>query len=102
MLDRKAALNLLDWGEDGKLPEPLTNVEQKAILLPLSKILQQSGINVIFNNGKITVRSLRCSKELVVYPAIWAAPHKAETIFLRDAQIKYAKPVAIKTIEDCL
>ena len=102
MLDRKAALNLLDWGEDGKLPKPLTNVEQKAILLPLSKILQQSGINVIFNNGKITVRSRRCSKELVVYPAIWAAPHKAETIFLRDAQIKYAKPVAIKTIEDCL
>ena len=98
MLDRKAALNLLDWGEKAQLPLELTPIQQKEILSPLFQILRRSGITVDCNDYEITVRGKWSGKKLVIYPAMRAKPQKAETIFISDAQIKYAKPVALKEI----
>lgn len=98
MLDRKAALNLLDWGEKAQLPPELAPMQQKEILSPLFRILQRSGVHTDFNGHTITVQGNWASKKLVVYPAICAKPRKPETIFISDAQIKYAKPVALKKI----
>ena len=98
MLDRKAALNLLDWGEQTKLPAELSPVQQKEILAPMTRILQRSGISVDFDGHRITVRGQWASKKLVIYPAMWAKPRRSDTIFISDAQIKYAKPIVLKGI----
>ena len=98
MLDRKAALNLLDWGERGILPLPLTASEQTHILFSLSHILQQSGVDVQFVSDKITVSGRWNQKDLIVYPAMWAKPNRANTLFISDAQIKYEKPLALQQI----
>lgn len=98
MLDRKAALNLLDWGEQTKLPAELSPVQQKEILAPMTRILQRSGISVDFDGHRITVRGQWASKKLVIYPAMWAKPRRSDKIFISDAQIKYAKPIVLKEI----
>lgn len=98
MLDRKAALNLLDWGEQTKLPEELSPVRQKEIMAPMIRILQRSGISVDFDGHRITVRGKCTSKKLLIYPAMWAKPRGSDTIFISDAQIKYAKPIVLKEI----
>ena len=98
MLDRKAALNLLDWGEQTKLPAELSPVQQKEILAPMTRILQRSGFSVDFDGHRITVRGKWSSKKLVIYPAMWAKPRGSDTIFISDALIKYAKPIVLKEI----
>ncbi len=98
MLDRKAALNLLDWGEKAQFPSELALMKQKELLSPLFRILQRSGVRTDYSGHTITVQGKWASKTLVVYPAMCAKPRKPETIFISDAQIKYAKPVALKEI----
>ena len=98
MLDRKAALNLLDWGEQTRLPEELSPVRQKEIMAPMIRILQRSGISVDFDGHRITAHGKWASKKLVIYPAMWAKPRESDTIFISDAQIKYAKPIVLKEI----
>ena len=98
MLDRKAALNLLDWGEQTKLPAELSPVQQKEILAPMTRILQRSGFSVDFDGHRITVRGKWASKKLVIYPAMWAKPRGSDTIFISDALFKYAKPIVLKEI----
>lgn len=98
MLDRKAALNLLDWGEKAKLPPELTTGQQKGILSPLLHILQRSNITVALNEFSITVQGKLAKKNLVIYPAMRAKPKGTDTIFISDAQIKYAKPLVLKEI----
>lgn len=102
LLDRKAALNLLNWGEKGMLPNKLTITEQKAILSSLIGILEQSGVNINFYDNKIMVNGKSCSKELLIYPAMWTKPKAAASIFISDAQIKYAKPQVLKIIVEGL
>ncbi len=98
LLDRKAALNLLDWGERAQLPPELTPMQQKEILSPLIRILQRSGVRTDFNGNALMVQGKGASKKLIIYPAMRAKPRKPEMIYISDAQIKYAKPVALKKI----
>lgn len=46
LLDRFAALELLDWGVNGELADSLTVEGQKALLLPLESILRVSGCTI--------------------------------------------------------
>ena len=41
-------------------------------------------------------------KKIIVYPAMWSKPTSTDTIFVSDANLKYAKPYALKTILDNL
>lgn len=49
---------------------------------------------------EITAIGRRCTKKVVVYPAMWVEPHATNTIFVSDAYIKYAKPYAVQKILD--
>ena len=98
MLDRKAALNLLDWGEKAELPPELEPMQQKKILSPLIRILQRSGVIVNFDGKEIIIQKKSAVKKLVIYPAMRKRPQKEGIIFISDAQIKYAKPTALKMI----
>lgn len=101
LLDRFAALQLLEWGAKGIKAPPIAPQRQVNLIMPLANILEQSGCKIIAAGG-LFASGRRGTKKVVVYPAMWAEPHAANTIFVSDAYIKYARPYAVQRILDSL
>lgn len=99
MLDRFAALQLLDWGMDGIKAPPIKEEKQINMIKPLENILKQSGCTVSITRD-ITVTKCKHTKKIVIYPAMWVEPNKEDYIFVSDAHMKYAKPYAVQKILD--
>ncbi len=99
MLDRFAALQLLAWGVDGIKAPPIKQDKQLSMIIPLANILKQSGCEITADS-EITAIRRGSKKKVVIYPAMWVEPHAANTIFVSDALIKYAKPYAVQKILD--
>ena len=97
MLDRFAALQLLNWGVDGIKASPIKLETQINMIMPLSNILKQLGCEITVNDGEVTVIG-RSTKRIVIYPAMWVEPHDRDTIFVSDAYVLYAKPYAVQKI----
>ncbi len=102
ILDRHAALDLLEWGEHGICAPGLSAREQTRLLKPFEQILHFSGIQLNMCNYPLQAESRYGCKQLEVYPAMWKKPVKDNVVFVSDAQLKYAKPYALKTITDHL
>lgn len=101
LLDRFAALQLLTWGMDGIKALPLTLETQVKMIMPLVNILKQAGCEITTIGG-ITAIGKTKTKKVVIYPAMWVEPYEANTVFVSDAYIKYAKPYAVQKILDAL
>lgn len=99
LLDRSAAVQLLRWGRDGTVAPPLSHSRQKALLLPLSRILEESKCPIIVSDDSISAKSNGKEKEIIIYPAMWVEPHDSNAIYVSDAYLKYAKPYAVRKIE---
>lgn len=99
MLDRFAALQLLEWGVHGTKAHSIKPEKQVNLIKPLTNILKQSGCE-ISADSEITAIGRRSQKKVVIYPAMWVEPHAVNTIFVSDAYIKYAKPYAVQKILD--
>ena len=99
MLDRFAALQLLEWGVDGINAPPIRLETQIEMVMPLENILKQSGCEITFDS-EIIATGRRSKKKVVVYPAMWVEPHATDTVYVSDAYIKYAKPYAVQKILD--
>ena len=99
MLDRFAALQLLEWGVAGIKASPIKPETQINLIMPLANILKQSGCEITVDS-EITATGRRSQKRVVVYPAMWAEPYEVNTLFVSDAYIKYAKPYAVQKILD--
>ena len=100
LLDRFAAMELLNWGMHGEAARPIEITEQTKMVQSLSEVLKEMGC-FIFADEKLYVEYQNKKKELVVYPAMLAEPHEKNVIFVSDAYIKYAKPYAVQKILDC-
>ena len=100
MLDRFAALELLDWGEYGKVTNDINLELQKRYLYPLKDILNLSGCKIRLDDSDIWVENSKHKKQVVVYPAMLVEPRDKEKIYVSDAYIKYAKPYAVQKILD--
>lgn len=101
MLDRFAALQLLEWGVDGKIASHIKKDIQIKLIEPLTNILKQSGCEITAGSEIIATGQGR-KKKIVIYPAMWVEPYAADTIFVSDAYIKYAKPYAVQKILDSI
>lgn len=99
ILDRFAALELLEWGVDGINAAPIKQDAQIGMIMPLTNILKQSGC-VITTDNEIIATGRRSKKKVVIYPAMWVEPDATDTIFVSDAYVKYAKPYAVQKILD--
>lgn len=99
-LDRFAALQLLKWGKDNYLAEPLSNARQTDLLRPLREILHGSGCIISFDSNKIVATRRGRSKQIVIYPAMWAEPKGKDVVYVSDAFIRYSKPYAVQKILD--
>ena len=98
LLDRFAAMDLLRWGEDGKIAAPLNVNEQWNLIHPLSGILNRSGYQIYLENNHISLHGSNGVRELVVYPAMWKEPKEAGTVYVNEAFVKFAKPHAVQKI----
>lgn len=98
MLDRFAALELLQWGMEGTIVKSIPVKVQQNYIKPLENILEESGCTLSYTDNDITVNLFSNPKHLVVYPAMWVEPHRSGTIFVSDALIKFAKPYAVQKI----
>lgn len=79
MLDRFAALQLLEWGVDGINASPIKPENQIKMIMPLVNILKQSGCEIIVD-GEITATKRKNTKKIVVYPAMWVEPYAVQKI----------------------
>ena len=102
VLNRKAALDLLNWGETGARVSAVPYEKQQYLLKSLEQILRISGIHIDVNHESVWAEGRYSKKKVVVYPAMWTKPIEENTIFVSDAHLKYAKPYALKTILDSL
>ena len=102
VLDRRAALDLLNWGETGIRASAIPDKKQQYLLQSLEQILQISGVYIDVKHDPVWAEGRYSKKKVVVYPAMWTKPVEENTIFVSDAHLKYAKPYALKTILDSL
>ena len=97
-LDRRAALDLLRWGQNSQLPDDLNVAAQWSLLSPLSSIITEAGVTVKVDSNSITATRNNSTKKLVVYPAMRQRKSTHDTIVVSDYLLKYAKPTAVEYI----
>ena len=102
MLDRFAALDLLNWAKGNSLAPMLSIDMQKKLLAPLGNVLKYADIILSANGDELSVKKNLFHKALKIYPAMWKKPEAKDTIYISDACVKYAKPSAVKKIIDGL
>ena len=98
ILDRTAAMELLQWGMNGQIAQELSLDQQTKLFKPLESIVRLYGVNVCYDDKHIKLDDHGITKYITVYPAKKREPIDENTIFISDQQIKYAKPFVIKRI----
>lgn len=98
MLDRHCALQLLEWGCSDHMADSISVKDQEKALDPVLGILDKKGCAVQRMENEITAKMGGQVKKLIVYPAMWAEPHDPNVIYVSDALLKYAKPLALEKI----
>jgi len=100
MLDRYAALELVNWGMNHKLADMIPLERQMSLISPLCRILENLGYHVRSRTSALSISNGYQEKEIIVYPAMWAEPSADEKIYINDGYLKYAKPYAVQKIID--
>ena len=108
MLDRTAAMELLQWGRSGQITHELSFDKQAELFKPLESIVrfelkhrsECNKVEICYKGGHILLDKNGMTKFITVYPAMRIEPVNEDTIFISDQQIKYAKPFAVKKIAD--
>ena len=102
LLDRHAALHLLNWGRNGVLPPMLTIKQQLSLLKPLKPILAEAGVSVEEDETSISLICGMSKQTLVVYPAMRVSPFNPRTIAVSDMVLRFAKPLALRQITESM
>ena len=102
LLDRRAALELLNWGVFGKIAPALSASEQWRCFNPLVQILEMSGYTVQRESDGIGLCGKTQKRNVHIYPAMWAEPNNSEMIHIPDVWLKFAKPYALQKLEDSI
>ena len=97
-LDRHAAIDLLNWAKDGRLPEDYSVDKQWEIIKPLNSILSDSGVALTRKNDKIIASNGKFERSLIIYPAMKRKSHQHDVIYVSDYVLKYAKPTGVEYI----
>lgn len=102
LLDRKSALDLLNWAKNSSLPERKSVDEQFELLKPLINYLEGKNYHLIRrDNHIIMIDDLKNEKILEVMPAMQKRPvNEGDFIFLNEGYLRFALPFAAKEIEE--
>ena len=98
ILDRFAALELLEWAKDGKVKEKIDFASQQKFIYSLEPIMEYYGIKIQLQDDSFIVTKKDNSKKLVIYPEMKYVEADDKIIYVSDAYIKYARPYALRKI----
>ena len=101
LLDRHTALQLLEWGRNGKLPPDLSLQEQRRLISPLAEILSFRNIFVSEAGGHLMICRGENKFGLTVYPGMRVAKDTTECISLSDVSLRYDRPYSLEKIRKC-
>ena len=97
-LNRFKALELLDWGQFGYMPDPISAERQYELLLPVRKWFEyDNNVSLELVNGTILAKSKQGQSEVYVYPSMWRDNNKEipeGVIAIPDRMIEIALPTA--------
>jgi len=99
ILDRFAAIDLLDWAEQGILPENLSFERQRKLLAPLKAL--DSDLQFSDDGVRHYISRDEDKKEIVAYPAMWSKESHLlpqDAICISDRLLEYALPTAYAEI----
>lgn len=95
VLDRFAAIDLLDWAEQGVLPGSLSFERQRQLLAPLKAL--DSDLQFSDDDVRHYIGQGRSRREIIAYPAMWSEKSNLlhpGTICVSDKLLEYALPTA--------
>jgi hypothetical protein len=101
-LNRHNALDLLNWGMYGNLPNELTLDNQVHLIRSLKKRLELEGegIEIVRDTTGLIIKSTSNIHKLVVYPAIYNRRRiEKDIIYVSDLELKNALPTFFAEIK---
>lgn len=102
VLDRFAALELLNWAKSGALADEIPSERQKKMFEPLKRILGDYGIALRESEEGIFAVSDKKCMQLNVYPSMRVKPSSQNIIYVSDFETKYARAYAVNMITNNL
>ncbi|SQC06483.1 DEAD/DEAH box helicase [Clostridium perfringens] len=75
-LDRNIGYQLIEWGENGKLANPISIEQQKNIFRPIQKIIEQDQNYNIDISKDIVISHNGNKKNIYIYPVMWNKSNK--------------------------
>lgn len=95
-LDRSLAIQLLEWGQYGKVARNYDTKEQEEIFKPLKELLElDKEYSVGINDEFIIIKNSKIIKKVYIYPAMWNIKSKRfekDVICISDKMITKALP----------
>ena len=98
ILDRFAALDLLNWAQKGELHTRISKEKQIQLITPLVDILREMHYFIEFVGDQIYITHNNNRKEIVIYPSMLKQPDSKNIVYLSEAYLKYAKPYSLDAI----
>lgn len=98
ILDRFAALDLLNWAQKGELHTRISKEKQIQLITPLVDILKEMHYFIEFVGDQIYITHNNNRKEIVIYPSMLKQPSSKNIVYLSEAYLKYAKPYSLDAI----
>lgn len=101
ILNRHIGLQLLIWGIDGRLAEPLTNKEQFEIFKPIKSYLELNCKYKVEYEDSIIVKLGENEVKIYIYPVMWNKNNKyipRNTLGLSDQLVLKALPKAVNKV----
>ena len=98
ILDRFAALDLLNWAQKGELHTRISKEKQIQLITPLVDILREMHYFIEFVGDQIYITHNNNRKEIVIYPSMLKQPGSKNIVYLSEAYLKYAKPYSLDAI----
>ena len=103
MLDRKSALELLNWSKYSVLPDEISIDAAWDLLSPIKDILNSKNIILKKTNNGIYVQGKTAQKPLHVIPAMKKkSDGLPNDIFVNEGHLRFNRPEAFKTITDSI
>jgi len=102
-MDRKLAIQLLEWGKNGKVINEFSVEDQQKYFKTLEELIKIDGFyKVILDETGIYLFKGNDKKRVVIYPDMWNIEklkvENKNTIYISDRLVKNALPLAYKRI----
>ena len=101
-LNRKAALQLLQWCRTGEVIESLSLEDQYSLVLTFEDVLKSRSIHITKNDGHLVLKKGNKEVYCLVYPGIQKEKNTNGILMISDICLQYDRPSALERILEAL